>query len=68
MIFQTGILLKLVTYTSKRDLEKKGFVQYGVKIYEEEEIQEMLVKAGFRDIKVTRSWDRHREFICVTRA
>ncbi len=56
----------VLTYTCKKDLEKKGFVQYGVKTYEEEEVQQMLVKAGFREIKEIRSGDRHREFICVT--
>jgi SAM-dependent methyltransferase len=55
----------VLTYTCKRDLEKKGVVQYGVKTYEEEEIQLMLAKAGFREIKAIRSWDRHREFICM---
>ena len=56
----------VLTYTCKKDLEKKGFVQYGVKTYEEEEVHQMLVKAGFRDIKGIRSRDRHREFMCVT--
>jgi ubiquinone/menaquinone biosynthesis C-methylase UbiE len=56
----------VLTYTCKRDLAKKKFVQYGVKTYEEEEVQQMLVRAGFKDIKEVRTWDQHREFICVT--
>jgi ubiquinone/menaquinone biosynthesis C-methylase UbiE len=56
----------VLIYTCKRDLEKKGFVQYGVRTYEEEEVHKMLAKAGFREIKGMRSRDRHREFICVT--
>lgn len=56
----------ILNYTCKKDLEKKGFVQYGVKTYEAEEVHEMLAKAGLRDIKGIRSWDRHRGFMCVT--
>lgn len=55
----------VLTYTCKRDLEKKGFVRYGVKTYEEEEVHQMLAQAGFREIKTIRSGDRHREFICM---
>jgi len=55
----------VLTYTCKRDLEKKGFVQYGVRTYEKEEIHQMLIKAGFKDVSEVRSEDRHREFICV---
>ncbi|MBE7549893.1 MAG: methyltransferase domain-containing protein [Anaerolineales bacterium] len=56
----------VLTYTCKRDLEKKGFVRYGIKTYEEAEVRQMLAKAGFREIKAIRSGDRHREFICMT--
>jgi len=64
-ILQTGGRIVL-TFTDKKDLEDKGFVQYGIKTYEVEEIQKMLVRAGFRDIKEKRDWDQHREFICIT--
>ncbi len=56
----------VLTFTCKRDLEKKGFVQYGVRTYEEEEVRQMLAKTGFIGTHVIRSRDRHREFICVT--
>jgi SAM-dependent methyltransferase len=56
----------VLTYTCKRDLEKKGFAQYGVKTYEAEEVHQMLAQAGFREIEVMQSEDRYREFICVT--
>lgn len=56
----------VLTYTCRKDLEKKGFGQYGVKTYAEEEVQQMLIKAGFREIKEIRDGDRHRAFICVT--
>jgi SAM-dependent methyltransferase len=54
------------TYTCKKDLEKKWFVEYGVKTYEDEEIQVMLIRAGFKEINLMRSWDRHREYVCMT--
>jgi SAM-dependent methyltransferase len=56
----------VLTFTCKRDLDRKGFAQYGVKTYEEQDVRQMLAEAGFRDINVTRSQDRHREFICMT--
>lgn len=55
-----------MTFTERKDLKNKGFVQYGIKTYEVEEIQQMLVNAGFRDIKEKRDCDRHRDFICLT--
>lgn len=56
----------VLTYTCKRDLENKWFVQYGIKPYGDEEIRLLLVKAGFSDIQAVQSWDRHRMFICLT--
>lgn len=56
----------VLTYTCKQDLEKKGLGQYGVKSYEEQEVYEMLVRAGFRELKGMRGQDRHREFMSVT--
>lgn len=56
----------VLTFTCKQDLEKKGFVQHGVRTYEEEEVQHLLTHARFRAIRVTRGRDRHREFVCMT--
>jgi arsenite methyltransferase len=56
----------ILTYTRKEDLEKKAFVQYGIKTYEVEEIHHMLVTAGFKEIRHNWAEDRHRKFICVT--
>ena len=55
----------VLTYTCKKDLEQKGFVQHGVRTYEEDEIRQLLAEAGFRDIKASRARDRHREFMCI---
>jgi ubiquinone/menaquinone biosynthesis C-methylase UbiE len=56
----------VLTFTCKRDLEKKRFAQYGVKLYNEQELESMLANAGFREIKATQEKDRHRECICMT--
>lgn len=56
----------VLTYTCKKDLAKKGFAQYGVKTYEEEEIHALLVEVGFGELAAFRSADRRREFICTT--
>jgi ubiquinone/menaquinone biosynthesis C-methylase UbiE len=56
----------VLTFTCRRDLEKKRFAQYSVKVYNEQELESMLANAGFREIKATRDKDRHREFICMT--
>jgi ubiquinone/menaquinone biosynthesis C-methylase UbiE len=55
----------VLTYTCKRDLEKKGFVPYGVKTYEEAEVRCMLAEIGFKEIKATPGRDQHRKFICM---
>ncbi len=56
----------VLTFTCKKDLEGKGFVQYGVRTFGEEEVQDLLIHAGFGDMKVRRGRDRHREFVCLT--
>ena len=56
----------VLTYTCKRDLEKKWFIQKGVRAYNEQEIQQNLLSSGFREIKIMWDSDRHREFICMT--
>lgn len=64
-VLQDGGQIAL-TYTCKSDLEKKGFVQYGVKLYEEAEVRLLLAEAGFREIKAIPGQDQHRKFICMT--
>ena len=64
-VLQTGGRIVL-TFTERKDLENKGFSQYGIRTFDTEEVQQMLVRAGFRDVKEKRDWDKHREFICVT--
>ncbi len=56
----------VLTFTCKKDLERKGFVQYGLRTYNEEEVRDLLIHAGFSDVKVRRGRDRHREFFSLT--
>ena len=54
-----------MTFTERKDIENKGFSQYGITTFDTEEVQQMLVRAGFRDIKEKKDFDQHREFICL---
>lgn len=55
----------VLTYTCKKDLESKDFARHDVKTFTGEDVQEMLVKAGFRHIQTARDQDQHREFVSV---
>lgn len=55
----------VLTFTCRQDLADKGFAQYGLNLYNESEIQAMLVTAGFHDLQASTASDRHRAFICM---
>jgi ubiquinone/menaquinone biosynthesis C-methylase UbiE len=55
----------VLTYTRKKDLDKKWFAQYGIKPFDDEEVQRALSKAGFHDVTPSQMADRHREFVCM---
>lgn len=55
----------VLTYTRKKDLDKKWFAQYGIKPFDDEEVQRALSRAGFHDITSSQTADRHREFVCM---
>lgn len=55
----------VLTFTAKKDLEKKWFIPYGVKPYSGEELKAMLETAGFSQCKMERGEDRHREFFSL---
>lgn len=63
-VLEDGGLLVL-TFTCKEDLGSKGFARHGVKVFEAEEVEEMLVKAGFRYVWTVRGQDQHRAFVSV---
>ena len=56
----------VMCFTSKESLENKSFTNYGVALYEANEVELMMASAGFHAIRTTRSSDRHREFLCMT--
>jgi ubiquinone/menaquinone biosynthesis C-methylase UbiE len=58
--------LLVMCLTCKESLEEKEFTRHGIALYEADEICRMIQSAGFREIDMTRSSDRHREFLCVT--
>ena len=58
--------LVVLCFTCKSSLQDKGFVQEnGVKLYEVDEVKQMLDAAGFADIFAKKATDKHREFVCV---
>ena len=61
-VLQTGGRIVL-TFTERKDLENKGFSQYGIRTFDTEEVQQMLVRAGFRDVKEKRDWDKPNKTI-----
>jgi arsenite methyltransferase len=55
----------VVCFTCKASLEKKRFAQY-LRLYEPEEILDIMATCGFQNLSCRRSADRHREFACIT--
>jgi arsenite methyltransferase len=55
----------ILTFTTKTDLSKNRFVQYGVKTFDAQDIQRMMEAAGFKNIISINSKDQYREFICL---
>ena len=51
-------------FTCKRCLEGREFARY-VESYEVDEVYQMMESAGFHEIGMTRTSDRHREFLCA---
>jgi SAM-dependent methyltransferase len=59
-----GVLV--MCFTCKRCIEDKEFARHGVALYEADQVCQMMESAGFSEIGMTRSSDRHREFLCTT--
>jgi ubiquinone/menaquinone biosynthesis C-methylase UbiE len=56
----------VLCFTCKQSLKDKKFTQHGVKMYEVAEVEQMLVTAGFQNLDLHRTADKHREFWRVT--
>jgi ubiquinone/menaquinone biosynthesis C-methylase UbiE len=57
--------LLVLCFTDKKSLSHKEFTHHGVALYEADEVQQMLVSAGFQEIDRTRFQDKYREFWCL---
>jgi ubiquinone/menaquinone biosynthesis C-methylase UbiE len=51
--------------TCKSSIESKRFAGQGLAMYEDDEILQMVKRAGFEGVEMSRAADRHREFLCI---
>jgi len=59
--------LLVLCFTDKQSLASRNFArQDGVRLYEAEEVQQMLAATGFQHIQMHEAADKHRRFLCVT--
>jgi arsenite methyltransferase len=57
----------LLCFKSKRDLEKRPWSRYGFRLYEPDEVEDILEKAGFIHVESSEELDPKRgQFCCVT--
>lgn len=56
----------VMCFTCKGSLEKRGFANSGITLYEAEEVQQMMETSGFHPVRMMRASDKHREFVCAT--
>lgn len=61
---EAGLLI--LCFTSKESLATRNFSTHGLKLYEQNEVVEMMKTVGFRQVKVQPAQDRHRTFWCIT--
>jgi SAM-dependent methyltransferase len=64
VLVEDGMLV--LCFTCKGSLEKRGFANSGITLYEAKEIQQMMETSGFHPIHMVRASDKHREFVCAT--
>ena len=55
-----------ITFTAKRDIDKKGMNRDGLTSYSEEEVRRRLAAVGFQRIEKTEGQDRYRKFLCIS--
>lgn len=61
---ETGLLI--LCFTSKESLATRNFSKQGLKLYEQNEVVEMMKTVGFRQVKALPARDRQRTFWCIT--
>jgi len=58
--------LFVLTFTSKQDLDKRGFSAQAVHSFEDQEVADALHEEGFRKVLLEHGADEHRKFSAVT--
>ena len=60
-VLETGARL-VMCFTCPESLRGKPFSQHGLKLYQVEQVEQMMRTAGLAQVSVTRHADRHRQF------
>ena len=55
-----------ICFTLRQSLQDRDFAQQGLTLFDASDVELLLDKAGFGDIRVATSSDRRREFACIT--
>ncbi len=58
----------VMCFTTKEFMEKQGYSNYGIALYESNEVQQMMKTAGFHDISTIHATDprkMHRNYLCM---
>lgn len=66
ILIQNG--MAVVCFTDRKDLESRPFARYGLRLFESEEVQQMMASVGFHSIRMIRKNDRYRDFHCAVGA
>ena len=64
VLCEAGLLI--LCFTSKESLARRNFSKQGLKLYEQNEVVEMMERVGFRQVKAQRAQDRQRTFWCIS--
>jgi SAM-dependent methyltransferase len=52
-------------FTCKESLENRSFARFGFALYEVDDVQRLMISTGFREIRIVRGADKHRNFACA---
>jgi ubiquinone/menaquinone biosynthesis C-methylase UbiE len=55
----------VICFTDKKDLESRSFARHGLRLYESQEVQQMMTFVGFHSIRMICKNDRYRVFHCA---
>jgi ubiquinone/menaquinone biosynthesis C-methylase UbiE len=55
-----------VCFTDWEWMASKPFAAHGLRLYEAEEVEQLMESSGFHDMRMIRGRDRWREFVCVS--